>query len=75
MPTIQHTFGPYEALINKLESDSVSSWSTIEDDFLAATSLFDTEYSKGEQSSGWYQAKARPSLALPVFSIRKTSSG
>ena len=59
MKTDQHTFGPYVQLLEHIRRSRIESWSSIERDFIDATSAFDTEYKSGERDSGWYQSKAR----------------
>ena len=52
-------FPAFDELVARVRSDSdVERWDQIQDEFLAAVSLFDTEYSKGRKNSGWYQKKA-----------------
>jgi hypothetical protein len=57
--TPRHTFGPFEALLARVQNDGNKRWASIEDEFIRAVELFDTDYSKGGRSTGWYAAKAR----------------
>jgi hypothetical protein len=52
-------FDPFERLVADVLRLGTSRWSVIEDEFIRVVERFDTEYSSGDRSTGWYQAKAR----------------
>lgn len=55
----QHEFQPFEDLMNRIRTQSVSRWSDVQDDFIRVVEAFDAEYRTGRYASGWYQSKAR----------------
>ncbi len=55
----KHTFASFDRLLERAAANPSLGWEDIEDEFLRATEAFDSEYSAGARSSGWYQAKAR----------------
>jgi hypothetical protein len=55
----KHLFEGYERLLHRVRDDKSLGWEEVQGEFLRATEAFDLEYSLGERSSGWYQAKAR----------------
>ena len=54
-----HTFDAYETLLARLRDEKIAEWASVQDEFLDATSEFDTEYASGRRDSGWYKCKAR----------------
>lgn len=52
-------FAPFDALLERVNKEKLGSWRSVEADFLAAVTAFDTEYSTGTHDAGWYQLKGR----------------
>ena len=48
-------FAPFDALLEKVRADQLGSWRSVEADFLAAVTAFDTEYATG--CAGKYQLR------------------
>jgi hypothetical protein len=55
----KHEFAPFEALVNHVRQDRVERWLDIEDEFIRAVGLFDSEFARGCRNDGWYQSKTR----------------
>lgn len=51
------SFPPFNALLTRVQSDGISRFATVEDDFVAAMSAFDSRVAAGEFGSGQNQNK------------------
>jgi hypothetical protein len=58
-PAEARAFSPFVALGDRVADAHLGSWTEVEQEFLAAISAFDTEYSTGNHDSGWYQLKGK----------------
>jgi hypothetical protein len=52
-------FAPFDSLRARVAREGIGSWALVEAEFLAAVEAFDTEYSQGARTTGWYQLKGK----------------